>query len=59
MPAYNEKCTKTKIKEFNDVVNTSIVDDGVPKKGVHYTFLACISLDSAAKIEKRIIHKFI
>ena len=59
MPVYNEKYTKIKIKEFNDVVNTSILDDGKKKKGVYYTCLACISVDSAAKIEKRIIHKFI
>ena len=53
MPFYNEKYTKTKIKEFNDVVNTNFLDDGVPERGVHYTCLACFGVDSATKKEKK------
>ena len=58
MPVYNEKYIKVKVKEF--VVNTNIWGDKVPKEGVDHTCIACISIDSVKKIEKkRIIRKFI
>ena len=58
MPVYNEKYIKVKVKEF--VVNTNIWGDKVPKEGVDPTCIACISIDSVKKIEKkRIIRKFI
>ena len=58
MPVYNEKYIKVKVKEF--VVNTNIWGDRVPKEGVDPTCIACISIDSVKKIEKkRIIRKFI
>ena len=60
MPVYDEKYIKVKVKEFNGVVNTVFWNDIVPKEGVHYTCIACISIDSVIKMEKkRIIHKFI
>ena len=52
MLVYDEKYIKTKVKEFNDVVNTNFWIDKKPKKSVNYTWIACISLDSAMKIEK-------
>ena len=58
-PVYDEKYIKTKRKEFNGVINTNFLDGPVPKEGVHYTCVACISVDSVIKIKKRIIHKFI
>ena len=60
MPVYDEKYIKVKVKEFNGVVNTVFWNDIVPKEGVHYTCIACISIDSVIKMEKKgIIHKFI
>ena len=59
MPVYDEKYIKTKIKEFNGVVNTNFWGDKLPKEGMHYTCMACISIDSVMKMEKRTIHKFI
>ena len=60
MPVYDEKYIKVKVKEFNGVVNTVFWSDIVPKEGVHDTCIACISIDSVIKMEKkRIIHKFI
>ena len=48
---------KAKVKKINGVVNTNFSEDEIPKEGVHYTCIACISVDSVLK--KWIIHKFI
>ena len=53
MPVYDEKYIKTKVKEFNGVVNTNFLRDKVPKKGMHYTCIACISIDSVMKMKKK------
>ena len=53
MCAYDEKYIKAKVKEFNGVVNKVIWCDEVPKEGMHYTCIACISIDSVMKIEKK------
>ena len=53
MPAYNEKYIKIKVKEFNGVVNTNFWSDKVPKEGVHHTCMACISINSVMKMEKK------
>ena len=49
---------KAKVKEFNGVVNINFRSDKVPPEGVHHTCIACISIDSVMKMEKRIINKF-
>ena len=61
MPIYDEKYIKFKVKKFNGVVNTVFWNDIVLKEGAHYTCIACISIDSVIKMEKkkRIIYKFI
>ena len=43
-PVYNVKCIKTKVKEFNGVVTTKFWGDEVPKEGMHYTCIACMSV---------------
>ena len=53
MPVYDEKYIKVKVKEFNGVVNTNVLDDEVPKEGVHHAFIACISIDSVMKMDKK------
>ena len=53
MPVYDGKYIKTKPKKFHSVVNTNLLDDGVPKKGVHYSCVACINVESVMKIEKK------
>ena len=44
---------KAKVKELDGVVNTSFWGNEVPKEGVHYTCIACASIDSVMKIEKK------
>ena len=53
MPVYDEKCIKAKVKSFSGVVNTNFGGNKVPKEGVHHTYIACISIDSIMKTEKK------
>ena len=58
-PVYDEKYIKTKLKEFNGVVNTNFWGDKVPKKGVYHIFITFISIDSVMKMKKKIMRKFV
>ena len=53
MPVYHEKYIKAKMKEFNGVVNTNFWGDKIPKEGVHHSCIACISINSVMKMEKK------
>ena len=54
MPIDDEKYVKTKVKEFNGVVNTNFCGDKVPKeRGVHSTCITRISIDCFMKMEKK------
>ena len=46
MSVYDENYKKTKLKEFDGVVNTNFWGDEEPKEGVRYTCEACIIIDS-------------
>ena len=47
------KNIKTKVKEFDDVVNADFQDNKIPKEGVHHTCIVCISTDSVMKMAKK------
>ena len=53
MPVYDEKYIKAKVREFN-VIKTNFLGDEVPKENEHYTCVACITIDSVMKMEKKI-----
>ena len=53
MPVYDEKYIKAKVKEFQGVINTIFWNDIVPKEGAHHTCIACISIDSVMKMNKK------
>ena len=55
-PVYNQNFLKTKIKSYGDDV-TDFYDKEIPKVNSNHTCLAVISLDSALKKMKPVIHK--
>ena len=57
-PIYDDKYIKTKVKTFSEVINTLFSGDEIPKEGVKYVCISCISIDSVLKIKTIIIHKF-
>ena len=52
-PIYEEKHLKIKVKEFDGVVKTNSLINGITKENMHYTNIACITTDSAMKIDKK------
>ena len=46
---YDEKYIKTKVREFNDIVNTSFWGNKRSKEGMHLTCIACICIDPIKK----------
>ena len=53
MPVYDEKYIKAKVREFSGVNKTNFLGDEVPKENMHYTCIACITIDSVMRMEKK------
>ena len=53
MPVYDEQYIKAKVTEFNGVIKTNFLSDEVPKENEHYTCIACITIDSVLRMEKK------
>ena len=53
MPVYDGKYLKAKVREFNGLIKTNFFDDKIPKENMHYTCIACITIDSVMRMEKK------
>ena len=58
-PVHDKKYIKTKVKEYDGVIKTNFLGNDVPKENMHYTCIACITIDSVMRMDKKITHKFI
>ena len=54
-----KKYIKVKVKEFNGGIKTNFLDNKILEEKEHYACIACITIDSVIKIEKKIIRRFI
>ena len=59
LPVCDKKHLKTKVKEYHGVIKTNFLGNDVPKENMHYTCIACITIDSVMRMDKKNIHKFI
>ena len=50
---YDEKYIKSKVREFNGEIKTNFLGDEIPKGNMHYTCIACITIDSIMRMEKK------
>ena len=50
---YDEKCIKAKVREFDGVIKTNFLGEKVLKENEHYTCIACITIDSVMRREKK------
>ena len=57
-PVYKYKYLKAKIREFDGVIKANFLGNDMPKENMHYTCIACITIDSVMRIDKN-IHSFI
>ena len=51
-PIYEQKYLKAKVREFDGVIKTNILGNDMPKENMHYTCIACITIDSVMRIDK-------
>ena len=58
-PVYEYEYLKAKVREFDGIIRTNFLGNGIPKENMHYTCIACITIDSVMNIDKKIIRKFI
>ena len=52
-PVYQYKYLKAKVREFNGVRKTNFWGNDMPKENIHYTCIACITIDSVMRIDKK------
>ena len=52
-PIYENKCLKAKVREFDGNMKTNILGNDLPKENTYYTCIACITIDSIIKMNKK------
>ena len=58
-PVYDKTYLKTKVREFDGKIKTNFLGNCVLKENIHYTCIACITIDSVVIIDKKTICRFI
>ena len=48
-PVYDKTYIKAKVRELDDKIKTNLLGNEVPKENMHYTCIACITIDSVMK----------
>ena len=56
---YEQKYLKAKVREFDGVIKTNFLGNDKQKQNMHYAWIACITIDSVMKADKKTIHRFI
>ena len=59
MSVYDKKYLKTKVREYDGVIKTNFLGNDTPKGNMHYTCIACMTIDSVMRMDKKIIRRFI
>ena len=52
-PICEQKYLKAKVREYDGVIKTSFLCNGVPKEDIHYTCIARLTIDSFIKTNKK------
>ena len=52
-PIYENKYLKTKVREFDGNTKTNFLGNNIPKGNTNYTCIACITIDSVMKMNKK------
>ena len=53
LPVYDKKYFKTKVREYEGMIKTNFLGHGMPKENIHYTCIACITINSVMKMDKK------
>ena len=52
-PVYEYKYLKVTVREFNGVIKTNFLNNDIPKENMHYSCIACITIDSVTNFDKK------
>ena len=52
-PIYENKYLKAKVREFDGNIKTNFLGNDLPKENTYYTCIACITIDSVLKMNKK------
>ena len=52
-PVYDKTYLKAKVREFDGKIKTNFLVNGVPKENKHYACIACITIDSVMRNDKK------
>ena len=52
-PIYEQKYLKAKLREFDCVIKSNYLGNNTPKENMHFTSIACITIDSVMRIDKK------
>ena len=52
-PIYEQKYLKAKAREFDVVIKTNFLGNDMPKEDMYYICIACITIDSVMRIDKK------
>ena len=50
---YEYKYSKTKVREYNGEIKTNFLNNGMPKENLHYSCIACVTIDSVINFNKK------
>ena len=53
LPVYDKKYLKTKVREYDGMIKTNFLGNGIPKENMHHTCIASITIDSVMKMNKK------
>ena len=53
IPVYDEKYIKAKGRKIGGVIKTNFLGDEIPKQSIHYTCIACVTIHSVMRMEKK------
>ena len=53
LPVYDKKYLKTKVREYDGMIKTNFLGNNVPKENMHYICIACITIDSVMRMDKK------
>ena len=52
-PVYENKHLRVRVREFEGTIKTNFLGNGLPKENMHCTCIACITIDSVMKMDKK------
>ena len=53
-PVYDQTYIKAKVREFDGKIKTNFLGNEIPKENIHYTCIACITIDCVMKMGKKL-----